>query len=124
MALSAVPGFHKLNAETPGWMQQFLIQSHWESSGSRFSLQSQVTFSCWINGTPSQGMFPEAQAGTQPWARGQGGAFSKELVGDPNSELPVGKAEGNRLGRNKQCLSVPCHMCVMRTKTPILGCWP
>lgn len=46
-------------------------------------------------------MFPEPQAGMLLCARGQSGAFSEELVGYPNAELPFGKAEGNRLGRKQ-----------------------
>lgn len=46
-------------------------------------------------------MFPEPQAGTLLCARGQSGAFSEELVGYPNAELPFGKAEWNRLGRKQ-----------------------
>lgn len=46
-------------------------------------------------------MFPEPQAVALLWARGPGGAFPKELVGHPHSELPVGKAEGNKAGQEQ-----------------------
>lgn len=58
---------------------QFLMKSPWESSWFRFSLQSWVPFSYWIdvktllmNVLPA---FPEAEGGTWQCAWGQSGAF-------------------------------------------------